>query len=129
MLNTKQICKETITKSWGFFPIRGCHPEVFLKIRILHLYSKSLQNTFVKEFFFSKVASFRHATLLKIKSFAGISKDFNLKWRKTTFQKSFRQNISRWINISWNLLAYLTHSYHARFISMSLQWVIEHCKT
>ena len=51
---------------------------MFLKIRFLHLYSKSLQNTFVKEFFFGKVASVRHATLLKIKSFAGSFKDFDL---------------------------------------------------
>ena len=52
-----------------------------VQIRFLHLYSKSLQNTFVKEFFFGKVASLRHAALLKIKSFAGSFKDFDLMCR------------------------------------------------
>ena len=107
MLNTKQIYKETITKSWRFFPIRNCHREMFLKIRILHLYLKSLQSTLVKEFFFNKVPSFRHATLLKIKLFAGISKDFNLKWRGTAFQKSFgKTSLDGWFLLLHDFLEF-----------------------
>ena len=50
----------------------------------------------VKDFLFWKIASFGHATLLKLKSFVSIFQDFDLMCRATTFQKSFRISPNGW---------------------------------